>query len=554
MGRNVRVLMRRNAGILAVVALLVLAGCSGGVGGFVGGTEWGFENATESAGLDYEAQASGVGNGDSGVYVTDYDDDGWPDVLAIGGEEPVLFENVEGSFERSGDLPDVEMTVQGAHFFDADGDGREDLLLLPRNGEAVFLRNTGDGFERADNGLGVEMGVAVGASTADYDGDGDLDVFVAQYGDWAETTPEGFLHPEGGYVAEDNGGPNLLFENTEDGFENVTGEAGISGAHWSLATSFVDLTGDGTPDIHVANDFNNDTFYRNQGDGTFERVVMGAATSRNGMSSEIGDFGGDARADVFVTNIYFPVDEANISAEKRARLQRYFAFVLRSKRIEGNNLMLNRDGTEFEFAGGTYGVKEGGWGWAAVHADLDNDADRDLFHATQDVVRIDDEDPHFTYPMVFERTGANFTSRDASELGFAEANGRGVGQLDFDRDGDVDLLVSTYDGALKLYENNADELDDRHSLQVSVLDSEGSTAIGAEVSVAAGESSQFGVVNAKSDYQSQDTRVLHFGLGESEEVAELTVVWPDGTERTFDSVSADQRLRVFPNGTTQTVG
>ena len=554
MGRNVRVLLRRKAGILAVVALLVLAGCSGGVGGFVGGTEWGFEDVTGSAGIQYEAQASGVGNGDSGVYVTDYDDDGWPDVLAIGGEEPALFENRNGSFERSGDLPAIDITVQGAHFFDADGDGREDLLLLPRNGEAVFLRNEGGRFVRTENGLGTEMGVAVGASTADYDGDGDLDVFVAQYGDWAETTPEGFLHPEGGYVAEDNGGPNLLFENTENGFVNVTGEAGISGAHWSLAASFVDLTGDGRPDIHVANDFNNDTLYRNQGDGTFERVVMGAETSRNGMSSEIGDFDGDGRADLFVTNIYFPVDEANISAEKRARLQRYFAFVLRSKRIEGNNLVLNRDRAEFEFAGGAYGVKEGGWGWAAVHADLDNDGDRDLFHATQDVVRIDDEDPHFTYPMVFERTGENFTSRDASELGFEETNGRGVGELDFDRDGDVDLLVSTYDGPLKLYENNADELGGRHSLQVSVLDSDGATAIGAEVSVTADGTNQFDVVNAKSDYQSQDTRVLHFGLGESEEVAEMTVVWPDGTERTFESVAADQRLRVFPNGTLQSTG
>jgi len=536
-------------GALALVALVALAGCGGVIPAFGSGGGWGFENATASAGLDYEADASGVGNGDSGIYVTDFDGDGWPDVLAIGGEEPVLFANEEGEFERSGALPDLDMDVQGALFFDADGDGREDLLLLPRNGEAVFLHNEGGEFVREENGLGVEMGVAVGASAADYDGDGDLDVFVIQYGDWADGTPEGFLHPEGGYVAEDNGAVNMLFENTAEGFERVE-DAGISGTHWSLAMSFVDLTGDGYPDIHVANDFNNDTLYVNQGDGTFERRVMGAATSRNGMSSEVGDFNADARPDVFVTNIFFPISEAEISEEKQQRLERYFAFVLRSKRIEGNNLMINRGGGDVSFESAAYGVAEGGWGWASAHVDLDNDGDRDLFHATQEVLRIDEEDPTFTYPMLFERDGDSFERRDASDMGFSEADGRGLAQFDFDRDGDQDLLVSAYDGSFKLYENTADELDGRHSLQVRVVGANGeTTAIGAEVAVRANGTTQSAVLNAKADYQSQDTRVLHFGLGGTETVDRVAVTWPDGTEHAFEDVAADQRLVAFRNGT-----
>jgi hypothetical protein len=539
-------------GALALVALVALAGCTGIVPAFGSDGGWGFDNATDSAGLDYEADASGVGNGDSGIYVTDFDSDGWPDVLAIGGEEPVLFANDEGEFDRSGALPDLDMDVQGALFFDADGDGSEDLLLLPRNGEAVFLENDGGEFVREENGLGVEMGVAVGASAADYDHDGDLDVLVIQYGDWAGGTPEGFLHPEGGYVAEDNGAENLLFENTDDGFERVE-DAGIAGEHWSLATSFVDLTDDGYPDIHVANDFNNDTMYVNRGDGTFERRVMGAATSRNGMSSEVGDFDGDARPDVFVTNIFFPISEANISDEKQQRLERYFAFVLRSKRIEGNNLMINRGGGEMSFESTAYGIAEGGWGWASAHVDLDNDGDRDLFHATQEVLRIDEEDPIFTYPMVFERDGDSFERRDASEMGFSEANGRGIAQLDFDRDGDQDLLVSTYDGSFELYANTADSLEDRHSLQLRVVAANGeTTAIGAEVAVTANGTTQSAALNAKADYQSQDTRVLHFGLGATGEVDRVTVTWPDGTEHVFEDVEADQRLVAFRNGTINT--
>lgn len=542
--------MRHTVLVLTTVALLVLSGCVG-VGTFGGGTEWSFEDVTESSGLDYEAEASGVGNGDSGVYVTDYNGDGWSDLLAIGGDDPVLFENTGGEFERSDALPAIDMTVQGALFFDADGDGLDDLLLLPRNGEAIFLHNDGGSFVRTDNGLGIEMGVAVGASAADYDGDGDLDVFVIQYGDWGANTPTGFLHPDGGYVDDDNGAQNLLFENTDEGFVNVTDSAGIAGEHWSLATSFVDYTGDGAPDIHVANDFNNDTLYRNQGDGTFERVVMGAETARNGMSSEVGFFDGDDAPDTFVTNIYFPISDSNLSEEKRARLERYFSFVLRSKRIEGNNLMINRGDGQFSFEGEAYGLKAGGWGWASVHADLDNDGDRDLFHATQQVVRIDDADPHFTYPMVFERTGDNFTSRDAADLGFEETNGRGVGELDFDRDGDVDLVVSTYDGAFKLYENRVSDGSSRHSVQIEVVDEDGATAIGATVAVTADGQTQYEILNTKADYQSQDTRTLHFGLGDSDEVDAITVVWRDGTERTFESVAADQRLTLSPNGTVE---
>jgi hypothetical protein len=287
--------------------------------------------------------------------------------------------------------------------------------------------------------------------------------------------------------------------------------------------------------------------YLNRGDGSFERVVMGAATARNGMSSEVGDFDGDGQFDVFVTNIYFPVSEATLSEEKRERLERYFAFVLRSKRIEGNNLLLNRGGGSFAFGAADYNLTDGGWGWAAVYADLDNDGDRDLFHATQKVVRIDEANPHFTYPMVFERTGATFASRDASELGFAETNGRGVGELDFDRDGDVDLVVSTYDGPFRLYENRADG--SGASIQLRVVDSTGATAVGATVAVTAGGTTRHDVLNAKADYQSQDTRLLHVGLGDADTVDRVTVVWPDGTERTFESLEANQQVTLSPNGT-----
>lgn len=544
-----RSFLRAGAGIAGTAAL---SGCLGIADPFAHRESWEFEEVSENVGLDYEARASGVGNGDSGVYVTDYDNDGWPDVLAIGGPEPVLYENTGGEFARSDALPTLDLSVQGALFFDADSDGWEDLLLLPRNDRAVFLKNEGGEFVRQENRLDVELNIAVGATAADYDGNGNLDVFVIQYGDWGEGTPEGFRHPDGGYVADDNGAPNLLFRNTGDGFERAE-DTGIEGEHWSLATSSVDFTGNGYPDIHVANDFNNDVLYLNDGDGRFERVVMGTETARNGMSSEIGDFNGDGQPDVFVTNIYFPLDEADLSDEKQARLQRYFEFVLRSKRIEGNNLLINRGNGTFAAEAGDYGVKEGGWGWAAVHTDLDNDMHRELFHGTQELVRIDEENPHYTYPMLWTGTDDGFEKVEAKEYGFEETNDRGVAAIDFDRDGDVDLLVSTYNGGFKLYQNNADGLDGRNSLQIHVVRADGeTTAIGAEVEVSVGNTTQHAVVNARTDYQSQDERTLHFGLADHKQIDRLRVRWPDGTEQTVEDIEANRRIVIDPSGDIRT--
>jgi len=547
------------AGVLLVVAVAAVGGSvqppTGGPAESPQETTIRFEDVSEEVGPAYEAKIDGadVSNtiSNAGVYAADVDRDGWTDLLAVGGERPVLFENDRGEFRRTEAVPRLDRSVRSALFVDYDTDGWEDLLLVSEDREPLLLENDRGTFDRVDAGFDREFAVPIGATAADYDRDGCLDLFVVQNGRWSERPPLG-MNDVSVPLDDDNGKPNALFEGTCSGFERAE-DGDIAGTRWSLATSFVDLTADGYPDIHVANDFNNDTMYVNRGDGTFERRVMGAATSRNGMSSEVGDFDGDARPDVFVTNIFFPISEANISDEKQQRLERYFAFVLRSKRIEGNNLMINRGGGEMSFESTAYGIAEGGWGWASAHVDLDNDGDRDLFHATQEVLRIDEEDPTFTYPMVFERDGDSFERRDASEMGFSEANGRGIAQLDFDRDGDQDLLVSTYDGSFELYANTADSLEDRHSLQLRVVAANGeTTAIGAEVAVTANGTTQSAALNAKADYQSQDTRVLHFGLGATGEVDRVTVTWPDGTEHVFEDVEADQRLVAFRNGTINT--
>ncbi|MFC6725500.1 CRTAC1 family protein, partial [Halobium palmae] len=446
-------------------------------------------------------------------------------------------------FVRSDALPAVDdaESVKSALFVDYDGDGWEDLLLLRSHGEPLLLHNRAGTFERSGVDLG-NLTYPMGATAADYDRDGDVDLFVYQSGDWATGKPEGYFSLDG-TLTEDNGHRNVLYENTGDGFERVA-DSGLSGAtRWSLAASFVDLDGDGRQDVHVANDYNSDVVYLNRGDGRFEERVLGGNTSRNGMASEIADVNGDGAPDVFTTNIYLPLDEV-ADDERRQRLDYLFGYVLKTNRTKGNTLLLN-DGTgDLRDAAVPYGVREGGWGWAASLTDLDDDGDRDLIHATQHVARIDPDEPHYTYPMLFERTGDGFRNLDASARNLTEHDGRGLATFDYDRDGDRDVVVAPYDGRVTLYENVGAA---GNSLDFRVVDGNGSTVYGAEVTVSGPDGGTHVQQTIRSDFLSQESRVAHVGLG-GREAVDLTVAWPDGTERTFADVPANRRVRITKDG------
>jgi hypothetical protein len=189
----------------------------------------------------------------------------------------------------------------------------------------------------------------------------------------------------------------------------------------------------------------------NEGDGTFDRRRLAEPTDRNGMSSEVAVLDGTPPPSVLVTNIYLPVYEGNTSREKYQVLS-MSSFVVQSNRTRGNNLLRYDGNGTFVDRARARNVRKGGWGWAAAFADLDNDGDQDLFHSTQRLVQVRDT-PHFTYPMLWRRTADGFEKQNASAAGFAETDGRGVADLDFDRDGDVDLIVGVYGGEFRVYEN-----------------------------------------------------------------------------------------------------
>jgi hypothetical protein len=542
-----------NRGLLVVFLLAVIL--VGGIllwgGGVLGGAateSFVFEEVSEQRGLDYVGTAdkrATFGNGRAGTYVLDFNGDGWPDLLAIGNNGPVLYENVEGDLERH-PFPAVDITVKSALVFDYDNDGRQDVLLLPIKGTPVFVENGADGFSRKMVGFDDRIEIGMAATAGDYNGDGCLDVFVAQNGDWRagppqkvriETIEQEYDESMTQSLREkpDNGNPNYLYRGTCSSFERVT-DAGIEGTRWSVATSMADLTGDGRPDIHVANDFANDTLYVNKGDGRFRKKTI-ADTDRNGMSSELADVNRDGRVDVFVTNIHFRRKPLTMRA-------------LPGMSNDGNNLLINQGNGSFESSEERYGVMDGGWGWASVLVDLNNDGDLDLIHTTRNYVLTTGSEETVSPPSVWERVGPeNFSKVDATQRGFEPSNGKGLARADFDLDGDQDLVLADDDGRYRFYDNrvrDGDETAGRNYLQVLATTAGGRPAYGTVVTVTVDGTTRTAVVDTSTDFLSQDSRYLHFGLGDAER-ASVTVRWPDGSAETVE-LEANQRVRIGPDG------
>ena len=527
-----------------------------------------FVEVSEERGFVYGANNyQQGGNSRAGVYVTDYTNNGYPDILATGGDNVVLFENTGGEYEPSGALPEINATISSALAFDKHGDGWEDIMLFPRRGSPIFLENNEGTFERKDVGLDeLQLAVPVAASAADFNHNGCLDVFVAQNGNWRLDIPEkellaqeeeGFTRITDPEVAadrresanhdalenvpppstwaphEDNGNPNyLLVGDCEAGtFTDATEDVGIDGTRWSMATSFYDFTGNGYPDIHEANDFNYDFLWVNQGNESFERQLI-PDTNRHAMSSETADFTGNGQPDIFVTNI-----KTEDGAAKRG-----LVMIDNS----GNNLLVNDHGT-FTSLEDEFGVRDGGWGWAAASVDFTNNGQFDLVHTTLhggDSSRLE-----LTHPRVWERNGDTFEVADPEAHGFEPMSGRGIAVLDYNRNGQQDLVVSSLDGDFRLYENQGNT---NNWLQLSVRDSEGAYALGSKVTVQFDDGNTDRThhlfTKSRTDLLAQNTRVHHVGLSEAERVT-MKIRYPDGKTQVFDSIHVNQRIAVYPDGT-----
>jgi hypothetical protein len=498
-----------------------------------------------------------------GAAAFDYDDDGWLDLFIVNGstlegfpkgKEPTshLYRN-----RRDGTFEDVTARAglalagwgQGACAGDYDNDGHEDLFVTYWGVNRLF-RNRGDGtFEETTASAGLETTRkrwGAGCAFLDYDRDGRLDLFAANYIDLdlaATPVPEsGLCRYKGVPVACGPpglaGGKNILYRNKGDGtFADVSGASGITRADgtYGLGVSTLDFDDDGWVDVYVANDSNPSAMYRNNRDGTFTDIGVqaGCAYSQDGkpqagMGVAIGDYNRDGRMDIFKTN--FAGDTSTLYAN--------------------NGAGACEDRT---FASGI-GRNTRWLGWGVSFLDLDLDGWLDLFlvngHVYPEVEQLKTEAGYRQRKVVYRNRGDgkfdDVTERLGSPVTIPKA-GRGAAFADFDNDGDVDVLVNNVHDTPDLY--RLDVQQPRSWLTVRLIGTKSNrSAIGARVRSTAGGLTQVQEVRGGGSYYSQNDLRLHFGLGSASRVEALDVRWPSGLEEAWSNVDVN-RLVTLKEGT-----
>ncbi|HEY4934073.1 MAG TPA: CRTAC1 family protein [Terriglobales bacterium] len=493
----------------------------------------------------------------TGVALFDYDNDGWLDIFFVNGTtledmkagksgptNHLYHNNHDGTFtdvtEKAG-LLGATGWGQGVCVGDYDNDGWQDLFVtyygknrLYHNDHGVFKLVS----EQAGvAGNGKEWGA--GCAFVDYDRDGRLDLFVANYVDFDVTTapapgdrpscmwkgapvmcgPRGLPHHK-----------NILYHNRGDGtFEDVTVKSHIdqTNGHYGLGVSTLDYDNDGWPDIYVACDSTPSILYHNNKDGTFTdvAVIAGAAFNEDGreqggMGTTVGDYDGDGRLDIFKTN--FSDDTSSLYHN-------------------------NPDGTFTDVTTDAgLGLYTKYLGWGTMFFDFDNDSWPDLMLVNGHVYPEVDKfhlGSNYQEPRLLYRNNGNGTFSDVSDAAgpgiTAMASSRGLAVGDLWNDGQMSAVISTMNDRPSLLKN-----EQKYPNHWIAFKAEGTKSnrdgIGARITVRAGKRLLVNEVRSGSSYYSQSDMRVHFGLGAATKLDSVEIRWPSGLTERFDSAAVDQ--------------
>lgn len=504
------------------------------------------------------------------------------DVAAVAG---VTFRHQIGA---TGEKYISETMGAGLAAFDSDGDGRQDLYFVNSAGPAGLYRNGGDWrLEDQTDTAGVgNSGYGLGSVAADYDNDGDADIFVAAFGPnllyrndgtgrFRDIAPElglddasmatgatfGDVDADGDldlfvanycdfsvetnkicrrdtfpvYCAPDAypAAPDLFYRNLGDGrFAEVGAEMGLlPRVAREIGAVFTDLDGDGDADLYVAGDRTANLLYMNEG-GRFSEsgLLVGTAYSSDGkpeagMGIAVGDYDNDDRLDLFVTNFLW----------------------------ESNTLYHNEGQAYFTDATTVAGLAMPSrpmMGWGTAFMDYDNDGDEDLFVANS---HLDDNvglfDPRSTYAQInqlFRNEGGRFVEvTAASGPGLAlQQVSRGLAVADYDDDGDLDVAINNSGQQAALLRNDGGSQAGHWLAVKAVGHISNRDAVGAKVRVRTGQRRQLREIRSGGSYLSQHDLRVFFGVGAAAIIDEVEVRWPSGAVQKLTQVAVDQTIVV----------
>lgn len=466
----------------------------------------------------------------------DLNGDGWTDLLLarLPGKLQAFINQGDGTFvdqAASRGLGAAE-DINGIAVGDLSNSGHPDIFLAPRSGDRFFLYvNDGSGnfVERA-----VERGADVtvagephkgqSVSLVDYDRDGYLDIHVAEWGSVPGANGDQYA------VLLRNRG-----REAPGHFQNATSGTGLVQPHfgtinWGFVPGWADFDQDGLVDLAYVSDFGTSQFWWNNGDGTFTQSRDSARTAfdRSGMGIAIADFDRDGWLDYYVTSIAVVSGDVLVSD---ARLYRY----------AGNR--------QFEDVAAAQGVMHSEWGWGAAFFDANNDGLSDLIATngygfnravaggtSDSPLRI--EDPRTDRTRLFINNGSTFSEQGA-DWGVVDTGlGRGLAVLDYDNDGDEDVVIGQSYGPWILYRNDSDAATRswlRFRFRGTVSNRDG---FGTLVRVTTGGETQTLLYHPTNAYIGQREPLLHFGLGDALLADRVEVTWPSGARQVLTDVSA----------------
>ena len=518
-----------------------------------------FDDVTARAGITFVHQSGATPDKymmetfGSGVAWIDIDNDGFQDLYfvngAVGASNILYRNNRNGTFsnitESSGTAGSSSKAYKtGVAVGDYDNDGLLDLFITAY-GPDILYHNLGNGkFADVTAAAGVAGGAAEWGTSAgffDYDRDGDLDLYVANYVDFRMDENPWCGDRKPGYRMYCNptifdGTASRLYRNNGNGtFTDVSTAAGIANpAGKGLGVVFCDYDRDGDSDIYVANDLVRNFLYRNNGDGTFQDVAYAASVGfdingkpQAGMGVDCGDVDGDGLPELFVTNFS----------------------------EELNTLYKNHGDGTFQDVTQQIGLGSGflPLGFGTKMYDYDNDGDLDI-HVTNGHV-IDNVKlytPALSYEqkdLLYENTGGKF--KDVSALaGGALQNtrvGRGLAVADFDNDGFLDVAISSLGRRGVLLRNRG--VSKNNWIEIRA---EGTTSnrfgLGATVRLQAPGGLQVREINNAASYQSANDIRLHVGLGAAKTIPQIEILWPSGIRQTLKDVAVNQILTIKEAG------
>jgi len=471
-------------------------------------------------------------NNTNGIAIADYDLDGDLDIYFVGKSSynPADMRTWNRLFSNQGNGTFIDVTSGsgllainndtlyntggngsklGAFWADYDNDSYPDLFVSNYGPNQLFHNNGDNKFTDVTEEAGIAGGatyLSTGAVWFDYDLDGDLDIYVCNWKNFNDQADH----------------KNWLYENIGDGiFEDVSVFSGVADTGKTYTAVAIDANNDGYLDLYLANDFGYNTFYENKGNKTFEEKTNDYNLTNifHGMGLAVADIDRNGYFDIYLTNATEDQYEEEI-----------------------NPLFLNDGEGYFSNGSVSAGVSLAGWGWGTEFLDIENDGDEDLFVVTG-----------FFFPDFSNRLFQNISDEDSLvfeditvKAGLADYDAaHGMAVFDYDEDGDQDLLISNVDDAPFLYNN---QFDQGNWLNVILEGTEtNKSAFGTVVEIEL-NGKIYKKYHHGIQFQAQNILPVHFGLGDAIVIDKITVYWLNGQMDEFESVPANQSVKIVEGG------